>query len=92
MSIANSVAVTSDAVVSAKGGRIGSVVLTPAAAVSTLILYDNASAASGTVLLSLQAAANGNSAIFAPTDAIAFSNGVYADIGGSGAAAYVNLV
>lgn len=88
---ANYVAVTADAIVRAGNGRIASVVLTPAAAVATLILYDNASAASGNKILTLQAAANGGSVVFTPPDSVIFTAGCYADIGGTDAAAYVYL-
>jgi hypothetical protein len=83
-----SIEVTADAQVVTGPGRIGAVVLTPAAAVATLILYDNTSAA-GTKLITLQAAANGGSVVFLTP--FVFSTGVYADIGGSGAVAYVIL-
>lgn len=83
-----SVEVTADAQVATGPGRVLGVVLTPAAAVASLILYDN-TAASGTKLLTLQAAANGASV---PVDIpFVFSAGVYADIGGAGATAYVIL-
>lgn len=45
-------------VVSSKPATLNSVHLTAAAATSTLIVYDNASAASGTVLATLSAVAN----------------------------------
>jgi hypothetical protein len=89
MIVGRSVEVTSDSQVVTGTGRIGAVVVTPAAAVATLVLHDNTSA-TGTVLLSLQAAANGGSVVF--DTPIAFSVGVYANIGGAGAAAYVVLV
>lgn len=84
-----SVPVTSDSQVVTGPGRVGAVVLTPAAAKASLVLYDN-TAASGTVLLTLQAAADGNSVVVQLP--FVFSTGVYADIGGSGATAYVILV
>lgn len=83
--------VSATGAVYAKGsGRIKGVVLTPAAAAATLVLHDNASAASGTVLARLQAPANGGSAVFVGLD-IPFANGVYATLGGAGAAAVVYL-
>lgn len=89
MVVGRSVEVTSDSQVALRPGRVGAVVLTPAAAKATLILYDN-TAASGTVLLTLQAPADGGSIVF--NVPFAFSTGVYADIGGNGATAYVILV
>lgn len=78
---------TSAGAIKTSPGHLVSLVLTPAAAVATVTLYDN-TAASGTVLVSLQAAANGNSVPFAPPRGIAF-NACYLDISGSGAKAYV---
>ena len=83
--------VTGDALVKSGPGRIAAVVLTPAAAVASLILYDNTSAA-GNIVATLQAAANGNSVVLSLPGAISFTKGLYADIGGSGATAYVYLV
>lgn len=69
-------------------GRIlRAVVLTPAAAVSTLILYDN-TAASGTILAQLQAAASGASAVLSDLN-VRCSVGIYAAITGAGATAVV---
>lgn len=87
---ANYVEVTADAQVATGNGRIACVVLTPAAAVATLILYDNTSA-TGDKIVTLQAAANGGSVVLSPPDSIVFDTGVYADIGGAGALAYVYL-
>lgn len=70
---------------------VHSVVLTPAAAVATLVLKTNGS--SGTTKLTLQAAANGNSVSWTSADhgGTSFPLGVYADIGGDGAAASIEL-
>ena len=84
----NSVAITEDGAVAAGSGRVSGVVVTAAAATASLILYDNPSAASGTVLLSLSAVADTSVVYNVP---FVFSTGVYADIGGAGAAAYVIL-
>lgn len=87
---ANYVEVTADALVKTGPGRIACVVLTPAAAKSSLILYDNTSA-TGNKIVTLQAAADGGSVVVAVPNGISFGTGVYADIGGSGATAYVYL-
>lgn len=67
-----------------------SMVLTPAAAVATALLQDTA-AGSGTDVISLQAAANGNSAAWqsADKDGVYFAAGLYLTLGGAGAAVSV---
>ena len=60
--------------------------LIPAAAASTLILYDN-SAASGTVLIKLKADASGTATGYAPNgNCITVNKGIYADVDGASAA------
>lgn len=82
-------AVTADGIVKATNGVLYSVLLTAGdAAAGSVILYDNASAASGTILATLKAA-TGTSVQWSPECGYVFTNGIYADIGGSGAAAYV---
>lgn len=81
-------AVTGDGAVKTTNGQLVAVCLTAAAATSTIVLYDNASAASGTVLCSLSCVAN-TSVTFTPAVPFAFSNGIYADINGASAVAYV---
>lgn len=82
-------AVTADGIVKAKNGVLYSVLLTAGdAAAGSVILYDNASAASGTILATLKAA-TGTSVQWSPECGYVFANGIYADIGGLGAAAYV---
>lgn len=66
---------------------VGVVLAAGSGADATLILYDNTSAA--TPILCTLAAAQKTSASFTPSVPIAFSKGVYADIGGSGAVATV---
>ena len=86
---ASHVDIAGDGVVKASSGQLVAVALTPAAALSTLILYNNPSAASGTVLIKLQAVANGGSVVFEPAVPYVFANGCYADIDGAGANATV---
>ena len=81
-------AVTADGAIKAAPGALCSVVLTGGSDAATLVLYDNASAASGTVLLTLKAAA-ATSIVFTPAQAAAVGKGIYADITGTAAAAYV---
>lgn len=65
-----------------------SIILTPAAAVSTLVV-DDSTDGSATDLLSMQAAANGNSADWSSGDqeGVWFTTGIHATLGGAGAAA-----
>lgn len=79
--------VTADSAVVTAGGILRGVVLAGGSADATLILYDNASAASGTKLLTLNAKA-GDSRVVTGLS-IPFSAGVYADIGGTGAVATI---
>jgi hypothetical protein len=81
-------AVTADGAVKAAPGALVAVMLTAAAEAGTLILYDNASAASGTVLGSIKAAIN-TTTVWSPSVPYVAGNGIYADIGGAGAAATV---
>lgn len=84
--------VTADGEVCGAGNKVfmRSVTLTPAAAVATLTVKSGG--ASGTTILTLQAAANGGSVVFT-SQAVGgvLCEGVYADIGGAGAAASFEL-
>jgi pyruvate/2-oxoacid:ferredoxin oxidoreductase beta subunit len=71
-------------------GNLCHAILTPAAAVATLTLYDNTSG-TGTILAQLQAAANGASVIFNPAKFPTYSKGLWAVITGSGAAADIGF-
>lgn len=87
--IVSSGRIAADGIVLARPGHLHAVALAAAAgAAATLILYDNASAASGTRLLTLTAPA-GESVTFCPHAAWAASLGVYADIGGANAEATI---
>lgn len=72
----------------ANGGEIDTVVLTPAAAIATLVLRENGSA--GAIILSLQAAASGGSVVLPACD-LAYSGQLHATVGGAGALAMVAL-
>lgn len=83
--------ITSDGVVKAAPGILVSVLLTAGADAATIILYDNASTASGTVLATVKAAAN-LTAQWTPTSGYAAANGIYADVTGTSPTAYVVYV
>ncbi len=85
---AQHVDVAADKVVKAAGGQLVAVHLTAAATTATLTLYDNASAASGTVLAKLSAPTL-ETVPFCPAIPYVATNGIYADIGGTGANATV---
>lgn len=73
-------------VVTAVPAYLRSVVLTPAAAVSTLEVRDGSG---GVVRLKLQAAANGNSAVWraGSKQGVQFSSSIHATLSGAGAVA-----
>lgn len=70
--------ITGDGSVVTGKGRLMGASLTHTAA-TTAILYDHASAASGTKLLTLGCAANDNGSPFLPIEGVEFLLGVYAD-------------
>lgn len=81
--------ITADGAVKSTSGGLVSVLLTAGdSAAATLVLYDN-SAASGTVVATLKAA-QATSVQWSPSSPVAFSL-LYADITGTGAAAYVAM-
>jgi len=74
--------VTADAVVKASPGALVAVVLTAAGDQATIVLYDNASAASGTKLATLKAAAN-TTVSWTPPSPQVVSLGIFADVTGT---------
>ena len=72
------ITVTADAVVSAVPCRLIGAVLHHTAT-TTLVLYDNASAASGTAAINMRCAANDQAEVFFGDEGINCANGVYAD-------------
>lgn len=80
---------TADAVIANRPARLHSIALNPAAAASTIIVYDNASAATGTVLLKLVAPASGASVVWENDVGIEASRGLYMAITGAAADAVV---
>ena len=76
---------TSSALIKTGPGVAVEISLAPAAALATLIAYDNTSA-TGTIICQLQAAGNGTGCHFSPDGGVAFSKGLYIAITGVGAA------
>lgn len=62
------------------------VTIVPAAAASSIVLYDNATAASGTVLAKVQGVANGETVTQMFDNPVFCSNGIYGDVTGASAA------
>jgi hypothetical protein len=81
--------VTADGAVKSASGQLVSVLLTSGGAAATLVLYDNDSAASGTVLATIKTATNNDSNQWSPAVPYVAANGIYADITGTGASATV---
>lgn len=82
--------ITSSAVVSTHKDYLnGLLVVTDGTNTATVIVYDNASAASGTILAKLVVAGASNTSSFLPVRGIQASNGLYVSISGTGAAAQV---
>jgi hypothetical protein len=79
-------------VVSSKAALLTGVMLNPAAAASTVTLFDNGSAGSGTMLALLTAVANGTSVSVTFNSAIFCANGITAVVTGTGATAQVYYV
>lgn len=77
---------TADAAIAARGGFIHAVTVIPAAAASSVVLYDNATAASGLELAKVAAVANGVSVHYNFAEPICANKGIFADVSGSGAA------
>lgn len=71
--------ITADGLAGVAGkGRLIGAVLTHTAT-TTAILYDNASAASGTKLLTMACAANDNGVVWFGDEGVSFINGCYCD-------------
>jgi len=87
MDIAAHKTLTADGAVKSGPGALVAVALTGGTDTATVVLYDN-TAASGTILCTLKAAAN-ESAIFTLALPYAFAKGCYADLTGTGPEATV---
>ena len=83
--------ITADGAVLARNGQLVAVLLTAGSDAATIVLYDNPSAASGTVLATLKAAAN-TTAQWSPVAPYAAANGIFADVTGTSPTAYVVFI
>lgn len=82
--------VTATGTVKATGGVVKQVIVTPAAAIVTLVLRDGG--AGGTTKLEAQAAASGGTVqINMANDGLIFSTDVHATITGAGALCYIGF-
>ena len=79
------IAATGQMLPAARAGVLHTVVLVGGSANATLTIYDNATTASGTVVAQLAALANDSRSI--NLDRVAFSNGLWGVLAGTGAAA-----
>jgi hypothetical protein len=76
---------TADAAVVPYRTRVKGVVVTVSTPGAAAVIYDNASAATGSVLLTLSTAVVGTYNIIIPGEGILAANGVYVDINGAAA-------
>ena len=76
---------TADAAIAVGRNRINAVTLIGGSTASSVILYDNASAASGTVLAKLTQATNLGMTHVLFENPVFAENGIYADVDGTGA-------
>lgn len=79
-------------VVQAKPSDLCSVILSPAATVATVTIFDNATAASGRILATMQAAANGAAATIDFSHPLVGLNGLTVVVTGAGATANIGYV
>lgn len=72
---------TADAAIMAQSGYLcGLTVIADGTNAATVTLYDNASAASGTVLMEITVDATDTTEVWVPAEAIECANGIYADL------------
>ena len=76
---------TTDAIIAVGKNRINAVTLIGGSTASSVIIYDNASSASGTVLAKLTQATNLVTTSMIFTNPIYAENGIYADVSGTAA-------
>lgn len=79
-------------VVCAAPALLASVVLIPGSAASTILVYDNATTNSGTVIASLAGVANGAAITLPLTIPVRASKGITAIVAGTGATAVINFL
>jgi hypothetical protein len=77
--------------ISTMPGLVCNVVLNPGSAASSVTIYDNATAASGTVLFSLVGAASGSSIAAALSCPIIANKGITVVVAGTAATAFVGF-
>lgn len=85
---------SADAAILAMPGRLmGIHLVADGTNAAALVVYDNASAASGLALAKLSIAATGTfQSINLPEEGIVCNNGIYADVSGTGAAYIVHYI
>lgn len=84
--------ITADGVVLNKPGRLDScIVIADGTNAASVILYDNASAASGTVLARVSIPATGVYQVFLSEAGIIANKGIYADVTGTGCIVIVHF-
>lgn len=76
---------TDDGVIAAGRYRLKGLTVTVTSAGAALAVYDNASAASGTILLNVSTASTGTFPVVIPGEGILAENGLYLDINGAAA-------
>lgn len=76
---------TADTAIVARAALLYSIVLVPAAAASSVVVYDNATAASGVELTKIAAVANGASVQHLFDPPLVCNNGIYCDVTGAAA-------
>ena len=76
---------TADGVIVNYRTRLKSVTVSVATAGAATIIYDNATAASGDVLITMSTAVAGNYQVLLPGEGILAQNGIYVDINGAAA-------
>lgn len=79
-------------VITARPAILKSVILNPSAAAASVIIYDNATAASGTVLVSILAVLSGSSTTWQCDDGVVANNGLVAVVAGTGATAILHYI
>ena len=80
---------TADGVITDYRTRLKSVTVTVSTAGAATIIYDNATAASGDVLITMSTAAVGSYQVLLPGEGILAQNGIYVDINGAAAVSVV---
>jgi hypothetical protein len=76
---------TADGAIFAGRARLKGLTVTVTSAGSALVVYDNASAASGTAILTVSTASTGTFPVNIPGEGIRADNGLYLDINGAAA-------